>query len=118
MATLGAGADVIELLQYEAPPSPIERAMPQNALGAHHVALRVDDLQATYDELSAKGVRFFGPPRAIDDGQLAGWRWAYFADPDGIALELVEVAYERPEAERRAGVERYLASRATARVEG
>ena len=41
---------------------------------------------------------------------LAGWRWVYFTDPDGITLELVEVAYTRP-AERRAGIGRYLAQR-------
>jgi catechol 2,3-dioxygenase-like lactoylglutathione lyase family enzyme len=109
-ATFAVGDDVVELLEYSAPPSPIDAPMPQNALGSHHVALRVDDIQATYDDLTAKGVRFFSPPNAIDEGVLAGWRWAYFTDPDGITLELVEVAYTRPEEERRAGVESYLST--------
>lgn len=29
----------------------------------------------------------------VDEGPLEGWRWVYFSDPDGLALELVEIAY-------------------------
>ena len=111
-ATFAVGDDVVELLEYSAPPSPIDTPMPQNALGSHHVAFHVDDIEATYEELTAKGVHFFSRPNSIDEGVLAGWRWAYFTDPDGITLELVEIAYTRPEEERRAGVENYLAARA------
>lgn len=46
----------------------------------------------------------------IDEGVLAGRRWVYFADLEGYPLELVEVAYTRPE-ERQAGTAEYLASR-------
>src|SRR5215212_1871471 len=112
IATFDVGGDVLELLEYVAPASPVDRPLPQNALGSHHVGFRVDDIRATYGELRAKGVEFLSPPQAIDEGILAGWRWAYFHDPDGITLELVEVAYERPDAERRAGVEAYLRERA------
>jgi len=70
----------------------------------------VDDIEATVKELEAKGVTFFSPINVVDEGLLAGWRWVYFSDPDGITLELVEVAYTRDE-ERRRGVEAYLASR-------
>jgi catechol 2,3-dioxygenase-like lactoylglutathione lyase family enzyme len=112
MATFAVGDDVLELLEYAAPPSPVDAPLPQNALGSHHVGFVVGDIQAKYDELTAKGVHFFSPPNAIDEGVLAGWRWAYFTDPDGITLELVEVAYTRPEEERRRGVEDYLAARA------
>jgi len=41
-------------------------------------------------EMEAKGVKFFTPPNTISEGPLAGWKWAYFKDPDGITLELVE----------------------------
>jgi catechol 2,3-dioxygenase-like lactoylglutathione lyase family enzyme len=93
--TLKAGDHQVELLEYLAPPSPIETPMPQNALGSHHVGFRVDDIEHTVRELEAKGVRFFSPINVVDEGVLAGWRWVYFADPDGITLELVEIAYER-----------------------
>ena len=108
--TLRAGDDLVELLEYTQPPSPIDEPLPQNALGSHHVGFLVDDIEAKVAELEAKGVRFFSGVNAIDEGVLAGWRWVYFADPDGITLELVEVAYTRDD-ERLLGIARYLAER-------
>jgi catechol 2,3-dioxygenase-like lactoylglutathione lyase family enzyme len=108
--TLKAGDHQVELLEYTAPPSPIDAPMPQNALGAHHVGFRVDDIDAKVRELKDKGVEFLGDVSAVDEGVLAGWRWVYFRDPDGISLELVEVAYTR-EADRRAGIAAYLEAR-------
>ena len=49
-----------------------------------------------------KGSRSSAPVNVVDEGVLAGWRWVYFADPDGYPLELVEVAYYNAE-ERRDG---------------
>jgi catechol 2,3-dioxygenase-like lactoylglutathione lyase family enzyme len=109
--TLKAGDHQLELLEYRAPPSPIDAPMPQNALGSHHVAFHVDDIDARVRELEAKGVRFLSEVNVVDEGVLAGWRWVYFTDPDGITLELVEVAYTRDE-ERRARIAEYLADRA------
>jgi catechol 2,3-dioxygenase-like lactoylglutathione lyase family enzyme len=91
--TLRAGDDQVELLEYLRPPSPISTPMPQHALGAHHVAFRVDDIRAKVRELRARGVQFLSDVNVVDEGVLAGWRWIYFTDPDGITLELVEVAY-------------------------
>jgi catechol 2,3-dioxygenase-like lactoylglutathione lyase family enzyme len=108
--TLQAGEDQVELLEYTAPESPIDTPMPQHALGSHHVGFRVDDIEAKVVELEAKGVRFFSGINSIDEGVLAGWRWIYFADPDGITLELVEVAYTKHD-ERREGIANYLAGR-------
>jgi catechol 2,3-dioxygenase-like lactoylglutathione lyase family enzyme len=105
------GGSILELLQYERPESPIAAPLPQNALGAQHVAFFVEDIEATKADLEAKGVSFFSDVNAVDEGVLAGWRWVYFSDPDGNALELVEIAYTRPE-ERRAGIEAYVAERA------
>jgi catechol 2,3-dioxygenase-like lactoylglutathione lyase family enzyme len=110
--SLALGDAILELLEYTAPPSPVDAPLPQNALGAQHVAFLVDDAAATKAELEAKGVPFFSEVNVVDDGVLAGWRWAYFADPEGNALELVEIAYTRPE-ERRAGIATYLKQRAT-----
>lgn len=115
VAMFRVGNDLLELLEYSAPPSPIDSPMPQNAVGSHHVAFRVDDVGATCARLAERGVRFIAPPMAIDDGVLAGWRWVYFTDPDGITLEFVEIAYTRPEEERRAGVEKWLAAHAADR---
>jgi catechol 2,3-dioxygenase-like lactoylglutathione lyase family enzyme len=107
---LALGDGTLELLEYTAPPSPIDAPLPQNALGAQHVAFQVEDIHASVRELSARGVKFFGDVNAVDEGVLAGWRWVYFADPEGNALELVEVAYEHVE-ERRAAARAYLEQR-------
>jgi catechol 2,3-dioxygenase-like lactoylglutathione lyase family enzyme len=64
----------------------------QNALGAQHVAFRVDDVRARTQELEEHGVTFLSELNVVDEGVLAGWRWVYFTDPDGNALELVEIA--------------------------
>jgi catechol 2,3-dioxygenase-like lactoylglutathione lyase family enzyme len=108
---VGDGETWFEILQYRTPPSSTTRALPQSDIGAAHVAFHVEDIAATYDELIAKGVEFNSPPNTVDDGPLAGWRWAYFKDPDGHTMELVEVAYVREE-ERAADLSAYLAARA------
>jgi catechol 2,3-dioxygenase-like lactoylglutathione lyase family enzyme len=108
--SLALGDTILELLEYSRPPSPVDAPLPQNALGAQHVGFLVDDIRAAKAELEARGVRFFSEVNVVDDGVLAGWRWVYFSDPDGNALELVEVAYTRPQ-ERAAGIRAYLEGR-------
>ena len=108
--SLALGELTLELLEYVRPESPIESPLPQNALGAQHVAFLVEDIHAKKAELEAKGVEFYSEVNVVDEGVLAGWRWVYFSDPDGNALELVEIAYTRPE-ERAAGIRAYLHER-------
>jgi catechol 2,3-dioxygenase-like lactoylglutathione lyase family enzyme len=107
---LALGDTIVELLEYSAPPSPVPAPLPQNALGAQHIAFHVDDIAATKAVLEQQGAAFLGDVNVVDEGVLAGWRWVYFTDPDGNALELVQVAYTRPE-ERRAGIDAYLKQR-------
>jgi len=108
--SLAAGDTTVELLQCTSPPSETTGPLASNNLGASHVAFLVDDIHAKKAELEAKGVAFFSEVNAVDEGVLAGWRWVYLADPDGYALELVEVAYTRSE-ERKAKITEYLTSR-------
>jgi len=87
----------IELLHYRAPSG---AALPEtasaNTVGLRHVALRVADIDALYERLSAAGVAFVGPPTAVPAGVVkhdAGRkRLCYFRDPDGVILELAEYA--------------------------
>jgi glyoxylase I family protein len=102
----------VELLEYRNPPQPATSPMPNNRLGAAHVCFRVADVRAKKAELEALGVEFYSNVNVVDDGPLAGWRWIYFSDPDGLALELVEIAYY-PEEERRRAIAEYLANRPT-----
>ena len=57
------------------------------------VCFRVDDIDATYKELSEKGIKFLSTPQFFDfSNQGFGKSKAvYFKDPDGIILELLQV---------------------------
>jgi catechol 2,3-dioxygenase-like lactoylglutathione lyase family enzyme len=101
---------ILELLEYSNRPADNDTAIQQNYLGAMHVALQVKDIYATKTDLEAKGVEFLSDVNVVDEGVLNGWRWVYFNDPDGIPLELVQIAHYREE-ERRANIAEYLATR-------
>lgn len=83
---------------------------PNNALAAAHVCFKVADINATKAELESRGVVFYSDVNVVDSGPLAGWRWCYFSDPDGLALELVEIAYYLKE-EREAAADEYVRTR-------
>ena len=108
--SLALGSTILELLEYRDPPSETSGPLLSNNIGASHVAFLVDDIEAKKVELEAKGIAFFSDVNVVDEGVLAGWRWVYFADPDGYPLELVEIAY-RNEDERREAIAAYLAAR-------
>jgi catechol 2,3-dioxygenase-like lactoylglutathione lyase family enzyme len=101
---------VLELLEYGNRPADNLEVQPQNRLGAMHVALKVDDINAVVAALTSQGVEFLSEPNVVDDGVLAGWRWIYFHDPDGVTIELVEEAYAT---EHENAIAAYLASRPT-----
>jgi catechol 2,3-dioxygenase-like lactoylglutathione lyase family enzyme len=108
--SLLVGDTTVELLEYKSPPSDTTAPLNSNNIGASHVAFLVEDIEAKKAELEGRGVTFFSEVNFVDEGVLAGWRWVYFADPDGYPLELVEVAYYH-EDKRREGIAEYLASR-------
>ncbi|HKE64168.1 MAG TPA: VOC family protein [Micromonosporaceae bacterium] len=103
-------ASTMELIEYANRPPTSTASVPNNYLGAAHVCFKVEDVFATKAELEAKGVTFYSDVNVVDTGPLAGWRWVYFSDPDGLALELVEVAYYRKD-ERDANSAEYLRTR-------
>jgi catechol 2,3-dioxygenase-like lactoylglutathione lyase family enzyme len=100
----------VELIEYANRPASSTAAVPNNYLGAAHVCFKVADVRATKKELESRGVSFYSDVNVVDSGPLAGWRWVYFSDPDGLALELVEVAYYLKE-ERDAASAEYLRTR-------
>ena len=57
---------------------------PHASLPTSHVSFYAEDLRQTYQELSARGVRFPLPPVE----QPFGW-WSLFEDPDGNRFALV-----------------------------
>ncbi len=100
----------LELIEYGGDLPQENALVPNNHLGAAHVCFNVDDIHKVKAELEAKGVKFYSDVNVVDEGPLAGWRWCYFSDPDGLALELVEIAYYL-KSERVAATALYLKTR-------
>jgi catechol 2,3-dioxygenase-like lactoylglutathione lyase family enzyme len=59
----------------------------QTTYGFDHIGLEVDDIDATYLDLTGKGYFFFVPPRDIP-----GLRIAFFKGPEDITIELVQAS--------------------------
>jgi catechol 2,3-dioxygenase-like lactoylglutathione lyase family enzyme len=76
----------LELIQYVAAGG-VSSPSPNNGVGAAHVCVQVDDIDAAVTELEGKGVEFLSEPIYHE----SGIRWAYCRDPDGITAELLEV---------------------------
>ncbi|MNH17721.1 putative lyase [compost metagenome] len=75
----------IELFSFPAPPA---RPSRPEACGLRHLAFRVTDLERVIAHLQAHQIEV--EPVRLDE--LTGRRFTFFADPDGLPLELYEVA--------------------------
>ncbi len=60
----------------------------EHGTGYNHIALAVDDLDATIEQLSAAGVEPEKPPYR-PGGRTEGHRICFFRDPDGYRIEIV-----------------------------
>jgi glyoxylase I family protein len=77
------GQYVIELFSF---PDPPPRTSRPEAAGLRHLAFVVADLDAAVAGLAAKGVE----TEPVRTDHLTGKRFTFFADPDGLPLELYE----------------------------
>lgn len=78
-----------EIFEYQnVAKSPVD-TRPANP-GTAHFCLKVDDLEAFYTELRAKGVEFISGVIAQTGGVNKGGRVIYARDPDGIVIELIQ----------------------------
>ncbi len=82
---LDAGNAQIELFSFPAPPPRVSRP---EACGLRHLSFSVADLDREIGRLEATGVAC--EPVRIDPH--TGQRFTFFADPDGLPLELYEDA--------------------------
>ena len=73
----------IELFSF---PDPPPRPSYPEARGLRHLAFEVDDVARCSAELDSKGVAV--EPIRVDE--YTGRRFVFFADPDGLPLELYE----------------------------
>jgi lactoylglutathione lyase len=60
--------------------------------GTVHFSLFVDDIEEMYARMTARGVEFVSAVQTSTAGHLEGGRVVYLKDPDGIRVELVQVA--------------------------
>ncbi|AHH18258.1 glyoxalase/bleomycin resistance protein/dioxygenase superfamily protein [Nocardia nova SH22a] len=74
----------IELFSFPDPPA---RPSRPEACGLRHLAFAVDDVEAALTELRGRGVAV----EQVRVDEYTGRRFAFFADPDGLPLELYEV---------------------------
>ena len=88
------GETLVELLEYKNP-----RGKPFDLncadIGSPHISFLVDDIQETYDKLCAMGYRPTTEPLAVDETTQPGAKTVYFYDPDGIVVELFQIADTR-----------------------
>lgn len=74
----------IELFSFPDPPA---RPSRPEATGLRHLAFEVDDLDEAAAHISSFGVDI--EPIRVDE--TTGKRFTFFADPDGLPLELYEI---------------------------
>jgi len=74
----------IELFSFPDPPA---RPSRPEAAGLRHLAFEVDDLDEAVAHISSFGVDI--EPIRVDE--TTGKRFTFFADPDGLPLELYEI---------------------------
>ena len=77
------GGGQIELFSFPSPPG---RPSRPEACGLRHIAFAVSDLDRQIAELESKDV----PVEPVRVDAITGKRFTFFADPDGLPIELYE----------------------------
>jgi catechol 2,3-dioxygenase-like lactoylglutathione lyase family enzyme len=85
----------LELFQYSAPDDRRLRAVRPCDVGSSHLCFVVEDMDETIRHLERFGAEFLSEPLVVAAGPNAGNRYCYFLDPDGIPMELSQVAGEQ-----------------------
>jgi catechol 2,3-dioxygenase-like lactoylglutathione lyase family enzyme len=89
---LNAFGHNLELVQYKRPHG-ADHARDLPDVGSAHICLLTDDLDAVCAYLHARSVRFRSPgPVTTTSGPNKGGRGVYVEDPDGNAVEIVQLA--------------------------
>src|SRR6266536_6005279 len=91
VAMLPIGESRLELLEATSDDSPISRFLEKRGPGIHHLAVRVDDIQAALTDLKQKGARLIDEePRPGAGGCLVAF--VHPSSTGGVLIELVENA--------------------------
>ncbi|MCA1281538.1 VOC family protein [Saccharopolyspora sp. 7B] len=92
MAVVVVPGHRIELLQYNAPADRVRVRSRPCDVGAQHLALQVDDIDALLAAAAESGWEPAGLPQTMAGGPRAGTRFAYMRDADGTTVELIQPA--------------------------
>jgi methylmalonyl-CoA/ethylmalonyl-CoA epimerase len=89
VAMLPIGDSRIELLEPITAGSPIEKFLAKRGEGIHHIAVRVDDIEAALERFKAAGARLIDsvPRKGAHNTRIA---FIHPASTNGVLLELVE----------------------------
>ncbi len=88
VAFLPVGESEIELVEPITDDSGVAKFLEKRGEGMHHICLEVDDLEATLQELRAKGVRLIDEkPRQGAHGRIA---FLHPKSAHGVLIELIE----------------------------
>jgi catechol 2,3-dioxygenase-like lactoylglutathione lyase family enzyme len=77
-------AVTLEIMGPEAPWDREQTFLTEHGPGLDHICFVVDDVEKAYEDLSSKGVDFFGEPEKTNGNCLA-----WFYDPNGVQIELM-----------------------------
>lgn len=99
IAMLSIGPNLmLELFQYDLP-AQRNTNPPRNCdFGGHHIAFKVENLEAARSYLAERGCKVMAGPIVLDQGPCATTRVNYVLDPFGNQLELVEYTTQAFEA--------------------
>ena len=89
VAMLPIGESRIELLEPTSEDSPISKFLEKRGGGIHHIAVEVDDIAASLEQLRSQGMRLIDEePRIGAEGCLVAF--VHPAAAGGVLLELVQ----------------------------
>ena len=86
------GEHVLELVQFDDPPSPDSGRPRNNHLGAAHVCFNVGDLEKLHQSLTARGIEFVTQPKFRETPEGGRRGICYARDPEGNYLEFIEAS--------------------------
>lgn len=91
VAMIPVGESRIELLEPTSEDSPISKFLEKRGGGLHHIAIQVEDIEASLEILKSRGVRLIDESPRLG---AAGCRVAFVhpSAASGVLLELVQLA--------------------------
>lgn len=74
----------IEMFEFAKKIEAVEKGQQSNCPGYRHIALVVENLEESYQELKTKGIKFYSESILMKEPEnVAGFRFVYFNDPEG-----------------------------------